>query len=170
MPCTTSSPTGSAVNSRTLGVVRITSSRSMERASRGQDGGMGATVPVSRYLDRERCRALLAEKRVGRVAVVVNGVPEIVPVNYAVLDGDVVFRSGSGTKLYAALASQPVSFEVDHIDETTRTGWSVLLSGTSRVVNDPAERARIDALDLDAWAPGTRDEVVRVRADLLAGR
>ena len=63
----------------------------------GEKPGMGATVPVIRYLDQERCRALLAEKRVGRVAVVVNGVPEVVPVNYAVVDGDVVFRSGSGT-------------------------------------------------------------------------
>ena len=131
---------------------------------------MAATVPVIRYLDQERCRALLTEKCVGRVAVVVNGVPEIVPVNYAVVDGDVVFRSGTGSKLHAALASQPVSFEVDHIDETTRTGWSVLLSGTSYVVTDAEEQARIEALDLDAWAPGTREEIVRVRADLLSGR
>ena len=127
-------------------------------------------VPVIRYLDKARCRELLAEASVGRVAVVVNGVPEVVPVNYALLDGDVVFRSGSGTKLHAALASQPVSFEVDRIDEATRTGWSVLLSGTSSVITDPIDRKRVDELGLEAWAPGRRDDIVRVRADLLSGR
>jgi len=131
---------------------------------------MAATVAVIRFLDQERCRELLTEASVGRVAVVVNGVPEVVPVNYGVLDGDVVFRSGTGTKLHAALAEQPVSFEVDRIDEATRTGWSVLLSGTSSIVSDPDERAKVEALGLDAWAPGRRDDIVRVRADLMSGR
>src|SRR5438445_2215750 len=124
MSCTTASGTGSSVKSRTEGVERITSRSSMERASRGQDGVMAATVPVIRFLDRDRCIALLDEACVGRVAVVVNGVPEITPVNYAMLDGDIVFRSGTGTKLHAALTSQPVSFEVDRFDDERRTGWS----------------------------------------------
>ena len=131
---------------------------------------MAATVPVIRFLDRDRCLELLAEACVGRIAVVVNGVPEITPVNYALLDGDVVFRSGAGTKLHAALLSQPVSFEVDRIDEEHRTGWSVLISGNSSVVEDPDEIARAEALDIDTWAPGTRDDFVRVRADLVLGR
>jgi nitroimidazol reductase NimA-like FMN-containing flavoprotein (pyridoxamine 5'-phosphate oxidase superfamily) len=113
---------------------------------------------------------LLEQACVGRVAVVVSGVPEITPVNYALLDGDVVFRSGSGTKLHAALTSQPVSFEVDRIDETHRTGWSVLVSGTSSVIEDGETLARAQALDIDTWAPGTRDTFVRVRADLVFGR
>src|SRR5438132_5933499 len=118
--------------------------------------GMAATVPVIRTLADDRCRELLGQARAGRVAVVVNGVPEVVPVNYAVLDGDVVFRSGTGTKLHAALATSPVSFEVDRFDEERRTGWSVLVSGRSEVVEDAGERARVDALELDAWAPGTK--------------
>src|SRR3954452_156832 len=123
---------------------------------------MAATVPVIRFLDRDQSLELLRQARVGRVAVVVNGVPEITPVNYAVLDGDIVFRSGTGTKLHAALTTQPVSFEVDRFDEDRRTGWSVLVSGRSEVVDDAGERDRVEALGLDAWAPGTKDEVVRV--------
>jgi nitroimidazol reductase NimA-like FMN-containing flavoprotein (pyridoxamine 5'-phosphate oxidase superfamily) len=134
------------------------------------DGGTGASVPVIRFLDEERCLALLGECRVGRVAVLVSGVPHVVPVNYALLDGDIVFRSGSGTKLHAAIQSQPVSFEVDRIDDDTRSGWSVLVSGIATVVTDGEARARIDALDLEPWAPGARDELVRVRADLVSGR
>ena len=131
---------------------------------------MAATVPVIRFLDRDRCLELLREGCVGRIAVVVNGVPEITPVNYALLDGDIVFRSGTGTKLHAALMSQPVSFEVDRIDEAHRTGWSVLVSGNSSVIEDVDELARAEELDIDTWAPGTRDDFVRVRAELVFGR
>jgi nitroimidazol reductase NimA-like FMN-containing flavoprotein (pyridoxamine 5'-phosphate oxidase superfamily) len=131
---------------------------------------MAATVPVIRFLDEDRCRALLAEATVGRVAVLVSGVPHVVPVNYALLDGDVVFRSGTGTKLHAAIESQPVSFEVDRIDEETRTGWSVLVSGSAALVTDGEDRRQIDALELEPWAPGVRDELVRVRTELLSGR
>jgi uncharacterized protein len=131
---------------------------------------MPASVPVIRPLDRKRCLALLGESVVGRVAVLVNGVPQVVPVNYGLLDGDVVFRSGTGTKLHAALAGEPVAFEVDRFDEVHRVGWSVLLSGTAEVVRDEADRARVDALGIEPWAPGTRDEVVRVRAELVSGR
>ena len=131
---------------------------------------MAASVPVIRFLDEQRCRALLAEAAVGRVAVLVSGVPHVVPVNYALLDGDVVFRSGTGTKLHAALESQPVSFEVDRIDEVTRTGWSVLVSGSAALVTGGDDRQRFEALELEPWAPGVRDEFVRVRVDLISGR
>ena len=131
---------------------------------------MAATVPMIRFLDRDRCMGLLAQACVGRVAVVVNGVPEVTPVNYALLDGDVVFRSGTGTKLHAALMSQPVSFEVDRIDEDRRIGWSVLVSGESSVIEDDERLARAEALDIDAWAPGARDAFVCVRTDLVLGR
>jgi hypothetical protein len=72
--------------------------------------------------------------------------------------------------LHAALMSQPVSFEVDRIDETHRTGWSVLVSGKSAVIEDVDELARAEELDIDTWAPGTRDDFVRVRAELVFGR
>jgi uncharacterized protein len=131
---------------------------------------MAATVPVIRSLDPDRCKELLAQACVGRVAVVVNGVPEVTPVNYGLLDGDVVFRSGTGTKLHAALTSQPVSFEVDRIDEDRRVGWSVLVSGESSVIDDDERLVRAEALDIDTWAPGTKDAFVCVRADLVLGR
>ena len=95
-----------------------------------------------RFLPDDECRDLLGGATVGRVAVVVTGVPHVVPVNYVVLDGDVVFRSGSGTKLHAALLEQPVSVEVD----------------------------RLDGAGLVTWAPGPKDGAVRVRADTISGR
>jgi uncharacterized protein len=123
-----------------------------------------------RELDRERCFELLATKRLGRVAVTLHGVPHIVPVNYALLEGEVVFRSGAGTKFHAALVSEPVSFEVDDYDELGHTGWSVLLSGRSSVVDDPATLTKVDALRLQALDPTAKPDVVRIHADLVSGR
>jgi len=125
---------------------------------------------VIRFLSQEECRALLEEVKVARVAVVVNGVPQVVPVNHVVLDGDVVFRTGSGTKLAAALLQAPVSVEVDKVDEEAMTGWSVLVSGRASVVTDPAVLTRLDGLDLVTWAPGPRDDVVRVQVETISGR
>lgn len=126
--------------------------------------------PTIRELDRGEAVELLGRASVGRVAVILDGVPHVVPVNFRVHDGAVVFRSGSGTKLAAALAEQPVSFEVDRVHEDTQTGWSVLVSGRASVVTEPAALAAIAALDLVAWAPGAHDQVVRIAPDLVSGR
>lgn len=125
---------------------------------------------VIRFLSDDECRALLAEAVIARVAVVVNGVPQVVPVNHVVVDGDVVFRTGSGTKLAAALLESPVSVEVDRVDEAALTGWSVLVSGRASVVTDPDVLERIDREPLVTWAPGPRDDVVRVRVETISGR
>ena len=87
------------------------------------------------------------------------------PVNY-LLDGDVVvFRSGPGTKL-RALRGTPASFQLDDIDPTQRTGWSVLVRGRA----DEATHWEIDHLDLTAWAPGDKSHWVRVVPDAITGR
>jgi RimJ/RimL family protein N-acetyltransferase len=124
----------------------------------------------TRFLDRDECLERLAHARLGRAAVTVNGVPHVVPVNYALLDGAIVFRSGAGTKFHAALLSEPMSFEVDDFDPGAGTGWSVLVSGRSQLVVDPAELARVDALGLEALDPSGKHAVVRVGADLVSGR
>lgn len=126
--------------------------------------------PTIRELHREEALDLLGRASVGRVAVTLAGVPHVVPVNYRVHDGAVVFRSGSGTKLAAALAEHPVSFEVDRIDENTQTGWSVLVSGRASVVTEPAALAAIAALELVTWAPGAHDQVVQIAPELVSGR
>lgn len=127
-------------------------------------------MALIRFLDDARCLELLGSTRIGRVAVNRDGVPHVVPVNYALHEGAIVFRSGHGTKHDAALAGLPVSFEVDRIDERTRTGWSVLVSGTAEAVTDPAVLDDIDDLGLDAWAPGGRHEVIRIAPELVSGR
>ena len=82
------------------------------------------------HLTAEQCTKLLSEASVGRLRVLVAGRPEIYPVNHAMYGGDVLFHTGSGTKLDAAI-DQPVCFEVDGFDPVSRTAWSVLLTGVA---------------------------------------
>ncbi|MCU1374946.1 MAG: pyridoxamine 5-phosphate oxidase-related FMN-binding protein [Actinomycetia bacterium] len=127
-------------------------------------------TPVIHELARARCLELLEAGSIGRVAVTRHGVPHIVPVNYVVADEWIVFRSGAGTKEEVAEMERPMSFEIDRFDESDRTGWSVLVSGPSEVVTDPAELERIAGHHLDVWAPGARPHTVRLRLDLVSGR
>jgi len=123
-------------------------------------------------LAREDCVALLATQEVGRLVAVDDGRPLIFPVNYA-LDGDaVVFRTASGTKLWAS-SRAPVAFEVDEIDRGARTGWSVILHGVAQEVTafDRADvQARVWGLPVEPWAPGEKPVFVRIAPTLITGR
>jgi nitroimidazol reductase NimA-like FMN-containing flavoprotein (pyridoxamine 5'-phosphate oxidase superfamily) len=122
-------------------------------------------------LDESECRRLLATKDVGRLAVVADGQPLVVPVNY-VLDGDdIVFRSDPGTKL-AHSSLDKVAFEVDELDPAVREGWSVLVRGVGREItsalDERSERQR--ALPLRTWVTGERGHWVRIVASEITGR
>jgi nitroimidazol reductase NimA-like FMN-containing flavoprotein (pyridoxamine 5'-phosphate oxidase superfamily) len=120
-------------------------------------------------LDPAECRRLATTQPVGRVAVSIGEVPAVFPVNFCVHDGDVFFRTATGTKLAAASRNAVVAFEVDHFDTLNHAGWSVLIVGTASEV--PAEVAEtIEPLRVRAWAPGERCHLVRVRADFISGR
>ena len=121
-------------------------------------------------LTEDECRRLLAAGGVGRVAVTIAALPAIFPVNYAVVDGDVVFVTGEGTKLRAAVDEAVVAFEIDEIDPATKTGWSVLVVGVAAEVHDPDVLARVAAMGTLPWAPGDRHHVVRLGTELVTGR
>ena len=117
----------------------------------------------------DECRALLATQRVGRVAIC-SGRPAILPVVYAMLDGDIVFRTAPGEKLIAAALQRTVAFEIDDFVEATRSGWSVDVIGTAEEIVHPDEIRRAEALGLEPWAGEVRDRFVRIRAEEMSGR
>ena len=118
---------------------------------------------------REQCDALLQTQRVGRVGVC-SGRSGVFPVLYALLDGDVVFRTAPGEKLIAAALQREVVFEIDSFDTAQRTGWSVNVLGIAEEIDDAAELARAEALGLQPWAGEVRDRYVRIRAVEVSGR
>src|ERR1700737_2377931 len=113
------------------------------------------------------CLDLLNTEEVGRLGVVVEGRPEIFPVNY-VLDGnEIMFRTDTGTKLTAAI-NAPVVFEVDRLNRETRSGWSVILHGRAALytVFDSHAQRRASRLWLDTDNP----PLVRVPPTAIPGR
>jgi hypothetical protein len=138
----------------------------------GQVGQGGVVVPEPdmEELDEDECRRLLAEHHLGRLAVPDFGGPVIFPVNYVLDQGLVIFRTDPGSKLDAASEREQVAFEVDAVDEATRTGWSVVVRGTLAEVTDPYDLSRLRTLPLYPWAPGKKTRYVRVRPRKITGR
>jgi uncharacterized protein len=119
-------------------------------------------------LDRGECLRLLSSHGVGRVGLSSGALPVILPVNFY-LDGErVIVRSGSGTKLAAAMRNAVVCLEVDEIDPVYHSGWSVLVTGTAReLLGEEADAAR--RLPLRPWS-GAGDHVIAIDVELVSGR
>ena len=131
--------------------------------------GKAAAHPCLAPLDPDACRRLLGDHGVGRIVFSAERGPVAMPVNYVVLDGDVVFRTDPERAL-AQVVGQRASFEVDQVDDALRAGWSVLVSGRVEAIEDERERARVEARGLEPWAGGARDLRLRVRAEEVTGR
>jgi hypothetical protein len=91
-------------------------------------------------------------------------------VNFALDHGDIVIRTDHSGKLAAATRGAVVAFEADQLDLDARSGWSVTAIGPSSEVTDPGELARLRAIGLSSWAPGTRDHFIRISPVMLNGR
>jgi nitroimidazol reductase NimA-like FMN-containing flavoprotein (pyridoxamine 5'-phosphate oxidase superfamily) len=128
-------------------------------------------MDLLRELKYEECLQLLADNVVGRVAFCTPNGPEILPVNYMVDNGTIVFR----TSPYAVIGTHGVSgraaFQIDNFDESTQTGWSVLAAGSTELVEGSFEVARFLANGGPRpWAAGSRPMFIRLRWRDLTGR
>jgi uncharacterized protein len=121
-------------------------------------------------LTKGECFALLARQHVGRVALVDDRGPVVLPVNFVLDRRMVVFRTDEGTKLAVACRGSRVAFEIDGADEAGPAGWSVLVRGEAIEVTDPVELARLRRLPLEPWAPGAKAHYVRILPAALTGR
>jgi len=129
-----------------------------------------APHPVLEKLSAAACLAYLRPGGVGRFLYVTSRGPVAVPVNYRLLGDAVVFRTGQGGGIAEAIGERPVSFEVDHLDSVLAEGWSVLVSGTARILTDPAELDEVSALGIEPWAGGERDACIRLTPREITGR
>jgi hypothetical protein len=133
--------------------------------------GPGRAGPHPRLdvLSRAECEAHLAGGGVGHLVFLAEQGPIALPVNFRFVEGDVVFRTRPAGVLVTA-AGTVVSFEVDHVDEAMSEGWSVLLTGRARLVDDPAELEQLALLGIEPWPGGHRDAVIRIETAELSGR
>jgi nitroimidazol reductase NimA-like FMN-containing flavoprotein (pyridoxamine 5'-phosphate oxidase superfamily) len=119
----------------------------------------------------DECRQRLEEQTVGRVAMCTPSGPQIVPVNYIVDGETLVFRTVPYGVLATYARGNQLAFEVDRLDRENRSGWSVVATGRSTVVEDPEAIARFRAdTGPTPWAGGSRMLFVRLPWRTLTGR
>ena len=128
--------------------------------------------PTMHAIPTDECYRLLGTHEIGRIGVVADHYPLILPVNYRLDGTTVVIRTHAGTILRAAEHAN-VTFEVDEIDPATRSGWSVLVRASAEEVGEehPAELvARTVASGVTPWAPGEKGHWMRLIAHDVTGR
>lgn len=127
-------------------------------------------APNLELLDRAECLRLLGSVPIGRVAFTADALPAIQPVNFVVYDDRILFRTGHGSKLDAAVHNAVVAFQTDQYDPVRHTGWSVTAVGPATVITNEHQLARFALLPLRPWALGDRAHVIAVSIVILNGR
>ena len=123
-------------------------------------------------LSKQDSLVLLASARVGRLVYVDEQGPVAIPVNYALAGDDVVLRVEKGTKRLA-LQQPCVAFEVDHIDETAQSAWSVIVRGAAHEVDPRHVPELLRSMGGHApapWALGIHNVWIRIVASGMTGR
>jgi transcriptional regulator with XRE-family HTH domain len=120
-------------------------------------------------LTAEQCETHLSANGVGRIVYTTPRGPVALPVNYEFTEGQVVF-STDDAKASALAATDAVGFEIDRVDDVLSEGWSVLVSGPCRRVQDPGEVQRLSSLGLEPWAGGDRHELMAITPAAVTGR
>jgi uncharacterized protein len=116
------------------------------------------------------CWELIGQEDVGRVAVLVDGVPEIYPINHVVQDEAIFFRTDRGSKLRGLVRSPMVCFEVDGTSPAARLGWSVMVKGRATELATAEEVERAAELPLVYWALGEKPHWVKIEPEVVTGR
>lgn len=123
-------------------------------------------------LSRDECFELLGKATVGRLVYSDELGPAAVPVNYAIAGQNIVFRSADGSKMHGS-RNGGVAFEVDHIDYASRSGWSVLVRGTSEEVEMERVPELLRQIDGDVplpWKTGVHRIWVVITPVTVTGR
>jgi nitroimidazol reductase NimA-like FMN-containing flavoprotein (pyridoxamine 5'-phosphate oxidase superfamily) len=127
-------------------------------------------------LDEAECLRLASLGGVGRIGYTSRFGPTVVPVNYALYEGTIVFRTGQHSPMGEDLrtgiehAESKVAFEIDELSPATREGWSILIQGAAHPVDSEAERASVMRSGVEPWAGGEKELFVRVVPTRITGR
>ena len=118
---------------------------------------------VFEKLDEAECMKLIAPGGIGRLCFSGQYDLTVLPVNYVVHGGVILFRTAPEgttdedlrTSIGLAGAEYRVAFEVDDFDTETREGWSVLVQGPAHHLDSDQERAEAAASGLETWPAAT---------------
>ena len=139
-------------------------------------GESAARAPLLEQLDEAECIRLIAPGGIGRIAYSGRFGPTVLPVNYRLHQGAIVFRTAQDSPTDADLrtgiadAEYKVAFEIDDIDTAAREGWSVLIQGPVHHVESDAERASAMEAGVETWPGGDRELFLRIVPSRITGR
>ncbi|NUR87067.1 MAG: helix-turn-helix domain-containing protein [Nonomuraea sp.] len=163
-------PSGAALTK--LAAALETSVSDLLGGGRERPPGAGPALahPVFERLDEQECLRLIEKGGIGRVAFDGRRGPTVLPVNYLMHEGAVVFRTADGGPMDDDLRTGlegvdvKIGFEVDNIDESTRQGWSVLIQGPAHHLD------QAPGVDVTPWAGGERNLYIRIVPHHISGR
>ena len=130
---------------------------------------------MTESLDERECLRLVAHAGVGRIAFIGEFDLTVLPVNYRLVDGAILFRTGRDSmtddlRTGIAHAEYKVAFEVDEFDEGAREGWSVLIQGPAHHLDSEAEHTAALAAGVRPWPGGEMDHFIQVKPLRITGR
>ncbi len=131
---------------------------------------MNSNGSALKQLSREECLRLMASVPVGRIIFTRQALPAVELVKFTFDSGDIIIRTDHSGKLAAATRGAVVAFEADNLDADHHVGWSVTAIGQSQEVTDPDEIGRLEQIGLSSWAPGGREQYIRIAPGILNGR
>ena len=119
-------------------------------------------------MDEDESWAQLASRTLGRLAISVDGNPDIFPVNFVVQSRTILIRTAEGTKLAGVAINQRVAFEAD--DHDVANGWSVVVKGQARVVSGSEDIAAAERAQVLPWTSTPKERFIRITPVEITGR
>ena len=118
-------------------------------------------------MNLDECHELLRSQVVGRIAFVTAAGPDVVPVNFALVDGSLHVRTPRDGYVARWASGRTVSFEVDDVDHESWTGWSVVVTGRAQLIaassGTTLPRAR-------SWTGDSGRDLLVIACETVTGR
>lgn len=128
------------------------------------------TATGAEIIESQECLDLLQSTRTGRVALSVGALPAVFPVDYAVVDGRIVFLSDENARVTSAMQNSVVAFEADGVDEDADERWTVQVVGMAEVDHRELDALRSEFGDRWLTPPAVGQTAVVIEPKMLSGR
>ncbi len=121
-------------------------------------------------LSSDECMQRLGDHHVGRLGFCEDDGPVILPVNYTISEGEILIRTGTGSKAATAARQDRVAFQIDDLTPGTPAAqWSVLVRGRARIASFDELPVLLAEGVLPAAGTLDREFMVLVTMDEISG-
>jgi nitroimidazol reductase NimA-like FMN-containing flavoprotein (pyridoxamine 5'-phosphate oxidase superfamily) len=111
---------------------------------------------------------MLRTATLGRLGFAVDDEVELFPLNFAVDQGSIVFRTSSSSRIGLCLDGRGVAFEADGVSEGS--AWSVVVKGHAKEIRALEDSLAAAELPVHPLQHGAKPRFVRITPNALTGR